>query len=507
MLKESKTNQLEYQKLSKEEMESRGILGRLIGICADFKNGTRNSRLYSEDLWEKVFDSPIMKEKIKNKVCYGELGHPVDREEIDMEKVAVCLAEQPVKGKDGKLRAVFDILSTPNGKLLKALCDYGSTLGISSRGTGEVIDDGFGNESVDPDSYVCETFDVVLVPAVESARLTYVTESLENKKSLRESLEKTISESSEEDQAVMKETLKELNIDYQTEKSDDINDTHEEETVESNEVDESNELLEALKSNEDLRKQIAELQEKLSVSYTKEAELTEKLSKYQGTVSRLSKTAMLSEGLKQKTETLEKSVEENKKLIESKEEEISKKNNEILSLKEKYSTLVKRTRTSENELNESKSEVKNLKEQLKTERRKSESIQENLNKKIQDLQGDLEIKTNEYNSKIAKANKVVESYKSIADQSIERYVESQARRLGMKPIEIKSRLEKNYSFDEIDSVCEDLQKYKLNISKLPFNFDDRSVKVKVNESKDPILARSVDDSVDDDLYNLAKIKQ
>ena len=56
-----------------------------------------------------------------------------------MEKVAVCLAEQPMKGKDGKLRAVFDILSTPNGKLLKALCDYGSTLGVSSRGNGDVV--------------------------------------------------------------------------------------------------------------------------------------------------------------------------------------------------------------------------------------------------------------------------------------------------------------------------------------------------------------------------------
>ena len=119
-----------------------------------------------------------MKERIENGVCYGELGHPADREETDMEKIAVCMAEQPRKGSDGKLRAVFDILNTPNGRILKSLCDYGSTLGISSRGSGDLETDFDGNESVNPDTYNCEGFDVVLIPAVKEARLQYVTESL-----------------------------------------------------------------------------------------------------------------------------------------------------------------------------------------------------------------------------------------------------------------------------------------------------------------------------------------
>lgn len=178
MLQESKTNELEYQRLSKEEMEQRGILGRLVGICADFMSPTRNGRKYPEKLWENVFNDPIMKERIENGVCYGELGHPADREETDMEKIAVCMAEQPRKGKDGKLRAVFDILNTPNGRILKSLCDYGSTLGISSRGSGDLETDFDGQESVNPDTYNCEGFDVVLIPAVKEARLQYVTESL-----------------------------------------------------------------------------------------------------------------------------------------------------------------------------------------------------------------------------------------------------------------------------------------------------------------------------------------
>ena len=215
MLQESKTNELEYQRLSKEEMAQRGILGRLVGICADFMSPTRNGRKYPEKLWENVFNDPIMKERIDNGVCYGELGHPADREETDMEKIAVCMAEQPKKGSDGKLRAVFDILDTPNGRILKSLCDYGSTLGISSRGSGDLETDFDGQESVNPDTYNCEGFDVVLIPAVKEARLQYVTEALDKKrynKTLREKLTESIKKETEEHQKVINESLSSLGI-------------------------------------------------------------------------------------------------------------------------------------------------------------------------------------------------------------------------------------------------------------------------------------------------------
>lgn len=215
MLQESKTNELEYQRLSKEEMAQRGILGRLVGICADFMSPTRNGRKYPEKLWENVFNDPIMKERIENGVCYGELGHPADREETDMEKIAVCMAEQPRKGSDGKLRAVFDILDTPNGRILKSLCDYGSTLGISSRGSGDLETDFDGQESVNPDTYNCEGFDVVLIPAVKEARLQYVNEALDKKrynKTLREKLTESIKRETEENQRVINESLSTLGV-------------------------------------------------------------------------------------------------------------------------------------------------------------------------------------------------------------------------------------------------------------------------------------------------------
>lgn len=215
MLKESVNNQLEYQRLSQDEMKKRGILGRLVGVCADFFSPTRNGRKYPEELWENVFNDPIMKERIENGVCYGELGHPADREETDMEKIALCLAEVPKKGKDGKLRAVFDILNTPNGRILKSLCDYGSTIGISSRGSGDLETDFDGNESVNPDTYSCEGFDAVLIPAVKEARLEYVTESLNKKrynKTLRDKLTESINKEDESNQKIMRESLSTLGI-------------------------------------------------------------------------------------------------------------------------------------------------------------------------------------------------------------------------------------------------------------------------------------------------------
>ena len=204
---------IRYQKLTEEEKKSRGILGRLVGICADFNNATRNGRKYSEQLWENVFNNPIMQEKIKNKVCYGELGHPEDRAEIDPEKIAVCLSEQPVKNKNGQLEAVFDILDTPNGRILKTLCDYGSTLGVSSRGQGDIITDYNGDEAVDPETYECECWDIVLIPAVKEARLQYVKESLDAKKlNLKKALTEAFNKENEEGKKVMAETLKELDI-------------------------------------------------------------------------------------------------------------------------------------------------------------------------------------------------------------------------------------------------------------------------------------------------------
>ena len=214
MLESFKSSDFEYKKLTEEEQRKRGILGRLVGPIADFKNPTRNGRKYTEKLWEKVFNDPIVKEKIENKCLYGELGHPIDeRLETDMTKICCCMSEQPKKSNDGKLYGVVDVIDTPNGRILKTLLDYGATVGISSRGEGDIINDGYmGEEIVDPDTYQFEAFDIVLTPAVKSARLKPVTESFNSNKSLKRALLEDLKNSSADDRLVMSDTLESLGI-------------------------------------------------------------------------------------------------------------------------------------------------------------------------------------------------------------------------------------------------------------------------------------------------------
>lgn len=243
------------------------ILGRLEGPCADIIHPTRNGRLYSDDLWAKVFENDIVKEYFECGGIFGELGHPTDRSETDMEKICVCMPKPPVKGEDGRLMGSWDILNTPNGRILKCLCDYGFKMGISSRGTGDVVSDFSGHESVDPDTYQFEAFDVVLLPAVKSARLSLVKESLGNK-TLAQALTESLQSSSEEDRKIMAETLDKLNIAYNAQESAYIEST--EETKGAGDSGLVEKLQEALREQVELRKRIATLNEQLSACNARE---------------------------------------------------------------------------------------------------------------------------------------------------------------------------------------------------------------------------------------------
>lgn len=212
MLESFVSDAFEYKKLTEAEQKSRGILGRLVGVIADTQKPTRNGRKYSEKLWENVFENPIMKEKITNRCCFGELNHPADRSEVDLERVAICLAEYPKKNSNGQLYGVFDILSTPNGRILKALCDYGCKIGISSRGQGDLITNDDGEEEVDPDTYDCECFDAVIVPGVMEARLECLHEGLTKNKTLSRTLTEALATATSDDRKIMEETLDMLKI-------------------------------------------------------------------------------------------------------------------------------------------------------------------------------------------------------------------------------------------------------------------------------------------------------
>jgi hypothetical protein len=206
---------LQMQPLSKEEMASRHILGRMYGPIATCVESTRNGRLYNKPLWEKALQDEIFLEKVATKALFLELGHPADREETDMKQTCACIPEVPkIVGDD--LCAYVDILDTPNGRLLKTLVDYGFVPGISSRGSGDVMD----NNQVDPETFFLETWDIVQLPAVKKARLN-VCESLDSEGlKLKRALAESYKAAKEEDKDTMKKALENLNIDIEEEISE-----------------------------------------------------------------------------------------------------------------------------------------------------------------------------------------------------------------------------------------------------------------------------------------------
>lgn len=523
MIESLKKNEtFQYQKLTPEEMAKKGILGRLVGPCADFINPTRNGRKYTEELWENVFNDKLIQEKIKNGVCFGELGHPTDRTETDMSKIAVSLREAPKKNDKGQLIAYFDILDTPNGRILKTLCDYGSTIGISSRGTGDVIEDENGNEVVDPSTYEFECWDVVLVPAVEGARLQYVTESLgSDKPSLKKALTESLDKATEEERKVMVETLQTLKIDVEETKIDstpEMDKNIDAKLVEADKTPQqavekpaeatdsgSDELIkslqEALKAKVSLEAQVKSLQEQLAVNDIKVGKVNEELGKYKDAMARLSTTVAEKKKLQDTVSTLE--------------EQLKSKEDAIVAQKQRISKLVEANKSNVNSsqsLNESVSkkdgEIAKLTESLTTQKGEYESKIAKLNESIETLKSTSESKEKESGKKIERLENLKESYKKLANETMGHYIKSKADVLGVSVNEIKNRLPESYTVEDVDSICEELQSYELNISKLPFSID-RKVKVKVRESKNENLPvdKGVDDDIDSSLLNLAGLKR
>lgn len=517
MLRAFKGNNFIYEKLSADEQNKRGILGRLMGVIADTVNPTRNERLYSKSLWEKVFANPIMKEKIANRAVFGELCHPFDgREEVDPEKIAICLAELPQENDKGELVGIFDILNTPCGKILKTLCDYGTNIGISSRGSGETFLNSDGVEEVDPDSYDCVGWDAVFVPGVKNARLKYVTESLDSKSSpsLVESLNSLVENASTDDRKVMTETIDELNINCSTNNgdADDIDAKTENIVADDDGTDVVKDLQKVLKEKKELEATVAKLQEKLSVCYTKETERGDLAEKYQQSVKGLSEATKVNEALKkrlslmtEKLKTQTAKLEEQTKTLNAVEKQLTE-SKEIVSQRQR--TLTENAQKNESMIKTLRASVRTLREQASSTKAESDRQIKQLQEDIERTKTDLANERSAHSRKLTKANELTEKYKTVAKYAIGKYIDSQAIRLGVKSDEIKNRLPDGYSFDDIDRVCESLQSYQVSMSKLPFNLvKEKGARVSIKESKDSMLpANRTDDDVDEALKILAGLQ-
>ena len=483
---------------SKISSSGRPILCKLRGVVADCVQPTRNGRRYSNKVWEHVFNSDLVKEMFENGGVLGELNHPEDRLETDLSKIAICMPEPPVKNKDGLLEATVDVLDTPNGRIVDCLARYGYNLGISSRGDGDIREDfGTGESEVVPESYDLKAWDIVALPAVKSARLHMVNESLDKSKlNFKKALNEQLERSTPDEKKIMMETLNDMKIDYSPEKVENKVDSKAS-AADDVGADVIKNLQESLKQNRALEDTIRELNEKLSVCYAKEVKLNEELNRYKSSVISLSDSAKGVKALKAKVESLNEQIEAQKQTI-------SNQNKRIVRLTESQKFSASKQATLNENLVSSESKYSKLEESFNAYKKDSQKQLNSLNESLEELKQDSAIKAKEYSQKLSKASKLVEHYKGVAKTAVDKYIDSKSKILGVSSAEIKNRLNENYSFGDIDRVCEDLRAYKLNISNLPFGVTTQSKpKVKITESKEPIKQRgSYDDTVDEQLLNL-----
>ncbi len=103
----------------------------------------------------------------------GEVDHPDDLR-INLDRVSHMITEMWMDGPNGfgKLK----ILPTPMGQLVKTMLESGVKLGVSSRGSGNVREDGSGEVS----DFEIITVDVVAQPSAPGAYPTPIYEHLMN---------------------------------------------------------------------------------------------------------------------------------------------------------------------------------------------------------------------------------------------------------------------------------------------------------------------------------------
>ena len=156
-----------------EESNARGgkdMCMKGIFIQGDVRN--QNQRVYPMREIAKAVNT-ITEKLSQGQSVMGELDHPEELS-INLDRVSHLITEMWMDGADGygKLKLV----STPMGNIVKTLLESGAKLGVSSRGSGNVDDDGKVSD------FEIITVDIVAQPSAPNAFPRTIYESLYNMK-------------------------------------------------------------------------------------------------------------------------------------------------------------------------------------------------------------------------------------------------------------------------------------------------------------------------------------
>ena len=479
-------------------------IGKLAGIAADFTKPTRNGRRYPLELWENVEKSDDFKEMMETMTCFGEADHPSDesgRVDTSIKEIAVVLTKYEIRKSEGVVYCEFLILDTPNGRIIKTLLDAGCKMGVSSRGIGdEVVRN--GETIIDPNTYQFYGFDVVVMPAVVSARPA-VVESKNSKQRSNIKLVKSIRK--EILNANTEQELTNISNMIDASKLPDVGSLKESINIRLGELkhryrnnipcQESANTVNSDEENHRLRMEIEKLkfenkslQSKLSADNIR----LSKLSRNQ-----ISNTDTICEKLRKENIALKRQVES--------------KNNKIASLQfEKRKLRVNNISVDDNsvELNECKRKLavaeKKISKLLESQSYASEmnnhiqSLEQDLNvandrvKKLQStnslLEGRIKSLKKSYNSKkvlseskqktqMQTIQKQLNEAKTIADNTLNEYIKYRCLQENLDEDTVKQLVTNVTDLNEVDKIIFELSDRKRRLDKVPIAFQPRTARL------------------------------
>lgn len=129
-------------------------------IQMEIRNG--NGRLYPKDVVIPVVENYIVEKVLRHKAT-GELEHPLqNRSSINPDRITHLITNLILEGNN--YIGTAKLLNTPCGNIVKALVEGGVSIGISTRGDGNV-----NNDNVVTEFKLITAADIVMDPSAPSA--------------------------------------------------------------------------------------------------------------------------------------------------------------------------------------------------------------------------------------------------------------------------------------------------------------------------------------------------
>lgn len=427
------------------------VLATLDGPVMDYSRPTRNERLYEEELCDAIHDSNYVKELVETKNFLGEPDHPMryeNRLDIHYPYVSHAIRNFRKVPEKGCYYATFDILDTPNGRILKTLIDYGVKLGVSSRGSGRTINK-LGRVVVDASTYRFITFDIVCMPGNKIARLPSSNESVDtnHQLSLSEQVNYYIDHDDLDSLRSIKPVLNFLSEDAEVkslfEKVDDKIDSLESSTNAKMSVDD---LLNAYSQISDLK---SDIRAKDSIIKSQNEELNDLRSK-------LSNSSDTISGLNQKINELSNSLRTQVKTDKDSEKEMNKSKSVIDKLKKENDRLQESSDSYKRMYIQSQAGYKDLQESINQVRSDSSSQIKSLNENLDRANTDMDSMSEQLKFSNSRYNDLINQYFSV-----------RCSQLGLNESLIKKSIIgsiDSYDVSEIENVLKEAYSNKPKVS-------------------------------------------